>query len=164
MKLVMVIDEKTSTLFSDHVNRAIIRELVFRERSVSGLADIMKMKTVNVWRRVAKMKEAGIVRLSRTERVGNLEKKLYRASAMLFVPAQPLQFEPKNENLKQALAIYTGFQINLIKSMMGTEIPDDADDLVDRAIRAELESFVKTALNKETRDELEKIRELIGNT
>jgi len=162
MKLVMVIDEKTSALFSDHVNRAIIRELIFSERSVSGLADIMKMQIVNVWRRVAKMQEAGIIRLSRTERVGNIEKKFYRATAILFVPAQPLNFEPKNENLKQALAIYTGFQMNLYKSMMSTEIPDDADDLVDRAIYKELESFVKLTLNQETRDELEKIRELLG--
>jgi len=162
MKLVMVIDEKTSALFSDHVNRAIIRELIFSERSVSGLADIMKTQIVNVWRRVAKMQEAGIIRLSRTERVGNIEKKFYRATAILFVPAQPLNFEPKNENLKQALAIYTGFQMNLYKSMMSTEIPDDADDLVDRAIYKELESFVKLTLNQETRDELEKIRELLG--
>jgi len=50
---------------------------------------------------------------------------------------------------KQALAIYKGFQMNLHKSMMSTEIPDDADELVDRAIHRELESFIKLALNQE---------------
>jgi len=53
---------------------------------------------------------ANLVELSRTEKVGNIEKKLYRATATSYVPQKFLEFKPKDANLQEAFEIYSEIQ------------------------------------------------------
>ncbi|BBE42123.1 hypothetical protein NAS2_0734 [Conexivisphaera calida] len=157
----MVVDRDSLKLLSDPLNMEIVRELVFSERTVGGLAESMNVPSVKIWRRVLRMQRAGLIRQTRTEKVRNLERKYYRAAAAMFVPQQMMDVEPRSGNLRRALAIYSEIQARMLRDLVRTEVPDDAEDLIDRVISIQLRKFVDTFLSEDTADELRRIRELL---
>lgn len=128
MKLVKVLDQKTAPLVMDPLNQVILRELVTAQRSISDLAAQLNMPTLNIWRRMQKLQKADIVEQTATEKVGNIEKKLYRSTAAWFAPQQLFNYRPKDPNLKEAYEIYSNIQ-NTMVAVLSTcdEVPKDAD-------------------------------------
>ena len=91
-----MLDQEGTNLLSGPTNQTILRELVTSERSISELAAQFNLPTLNLWRRMQKLLKANMVELTRTQKVGNLEKKLYRATATWFAPQQYFTFTPKD--------------------------------------------------------------------
>jgi hypothetical protein len=143
MKVVRILDQKGTILVSDALNQMILRKLVLSECSVSGLSKKLNIPTLKLWRKMQKLMEANLVELSRTEKVGNLEKKFYRASATTYIQKPLFELEPKDTDLHDAFDIYLGIQKEILAKLWAfQEIPEDADP-IDFAWYATMESFVQ---------------------
>ena len=128
MKLIKVLDQEGSNIVSNPINQTILRELILAENSVSELAEKLQMPTLNVWRRMQKLQKAKMIELTGTQKIGNLEKKLYRSTATYFAPQQYFNFTPKDPNLTEAFEIYNEIQKKMMtKSVTFGDIPKDAD-------------------------------------
>ncbi len=128
MKLVKILDREGVNLASDPTNLALLRELVTAQHSASELAEKLNLPTLNVWRRMQKLQKAKLIEHTATQKVGNLEKKLYRSTAAWFTPQQFFNFTPKDPSLKEAFEIYSGIQNKMMtKAAAYGDIPKDAD-------------------------------------
>ncbi len=128
MKLVRLLDREGETLVSDPVNQVILRELVTNEHSVSDLAKQLSLPTLKLWRRMQKLQKACLVEQTGTEKIGNLEKKLYRSTAAWFAPQQYFNFKPKDPNLNDAFEIYSDIQKSMMAKLSAyNEIPRNSD-------------------------------------
>lgn len=128
MKLVKFLDQEGQHLISDATNLTILRELVTTALSVSDLAQKLNLPTLNIWRRMQKLEKAKLIELTGTQKVGNLEKKLYRSTATYFAPKQYFNFTPKDPSLTEAFAIYNNIQNTMMnKAAAYGDIPKDAD-------------------------------------
>ena len=65
-----------------------------------------------------KLAKANLVEVTRTEKVGNIEKKLYRATATWFGPQQFFNFKPKDQNLTEGFEIYSKIQRELLNKIL----------------------------------------------
>jgi predicted ArsR family transcriptional regulator len=145
MKLLRVLDGPSTILVYDLHNQMMLKELVESEHSVTELAAKLKIPTVTLWKRMQKLLAAGLVELSTVKKSGNLEKKLYRATAARFVPAELLNFKPKDHNLLEASEIYSQIQKMGMTLLTQTyEIPSDADPF-DYALYANLRTLVQVS-------------------
>lgn len=143
MKLLRVLDGPETALASDRLNQMILKELVTSEYSVTELARRLNVSTLRLWRRMQKLLAAGLVELSTTKKSGNIEKKLYRATAANYVSAQVLDYKPKNPRLSEAFEIYSQIQKSMRDLLSGTyEIPKEADP-IDFAIYANMRAFAQ---------------------
>jgi DNA-binding Lrp family transcriptional regulator len=125
---VKVLDQEGTNLTSDPTNQTILRELVTAEQSVSDLAKKLDLSTLNVWRRMQKLEKSKLIELTGTQKVGNLEKKLYRSTATYFTPQQYFNFTPKDASLTEAFEIYNSIQHKMLsKAAAFGDIPKDAD-------------------------------------
>ncbi|HSV49485.1 MAG TPA: winged helix-turn-helix domain-containing protein [Candidatus Acidoferrales bacterium] len=130
MKLIKVLDKEGSNLVTDPTNQTILRELVTAEHSTSDLSQKLNLPTLNIWRRIQKLQKAKLIELTTTQKVGNLEKKLYRATATTFAPQQYFNFTPKNPALNQAFEIYNGIQRKMMtQTTVYGDVPKDADPI-----------------------------------
>jgi DNA-binding Lrp family transcriptional regulator len=128
MKLVKVLEPQAANLINDPLNQTILRELVAAPHSTSDLAAKLKLPTLPIWRRIQKLQKASLIEQVETQKVGNLEKKLYRSTAAWFAPQQLLNFKPKDPNLKEAFDIYQGIQNRMMAQLaVYNEIPKDAE-------------------------------------
>ena len=143
MKLIRVLDATGTTLLYDLHNQMILKELVESERSVTELARKLNIPMVTLWKRMQKLIAADLVELSGVKKSGNLEKKMYRATAARYVPAQLLNFKPKDRRLLEAAEIYSQIQnMGMALLTKTNEIPADADP-ADYALYANLRAFVQ---------------------
>jgi DNA-binding Lrp family transcriptional regulator len=110
MKLVRLLDAPATALLYDLHNQIMLKELVEAECSVGELAERLNIPMVTVWKRMQKLLSANLVELSGIKKTGNLERKMYRATAARFIPAQLLTFKPKNRHLQEALEIFARIQ------------------------------------------------------
>ena len=152
----MFLNERETVLVSDLLSRSMLNELVTSERSASELARKLDVPTLKVWRRMQKLLGEGIVELSGTRKSGNLEIKLYRATAASFVPAQLLTFKPKDGRLSEAFEIFSEIQKSIMVLYSSSEIPKNADPF-DFALYANMRAFVNICGGP---DAQEKISEL----
>ncbi len=159
MKIVKVLDQEGSTLVSDPFNQAILKELVTQEQSISGLAEKLEMPTLKLWRRIQKLLKAGLIEQVGVEKVGNLEKKLYRSTATWFTPQQFFDFQPKDPSLKAAFEIYTDIQKCLVTviSALG-EVPKTVDP-VDYALFANMHSFAQVCGKQEIQTKIAQLNQ-----
>jgi hypothetical protein len=86
MKTFLVIDDHASRQLYDPLNQRILRELLDRERSIGELSNLLHITPIGVWRRVRRLVSVKVLEQSRSVMVGNLEKGLYRASALRYIP------------------------------------------------------------------------------
>lgn len=162
MKVVRVLSRADTRTLTDLLNQMILRELVLSERSVSGLARKLNLPTLKLWRRVQKLESLGLIEVSRTEKSGNIETKLYRSAAASFVPEEFLDLVPKDRRLAQASAIYT----KLHKRMTGlisaaNEIPPGADP-VDYSFFATLSAFAAACGGPEGQEMISALRDKLS--
>ncbi len=160
MKLVKFLDQKGTVLVSDPLNQTILKNLVMSEYSISELAVKLNMPTLKLWRRMQKLVKANFVELSSTEKVGNLEKKLYRATATGYIPqSQFLEFKPKDANLQEAFELYSDIQNKMMAIVSGFgDVPKDAYP-IDYALFASMYAFAQVFKTPDIQikiDELEK--------
>lgn len=142
MKLMQVLDTRATALSMDPKNVQILSELLQSEYSVTELARRLNMPTVTLWKRMQKLLAAKMVELSEIRKSGNLEKKMYRAAAANYIPANLLVFKPSDKHLSEAYDIYSQIRMEarqLLTSM--NEIPEGANP-VDYALYATMRAFV----------------------
>lgn len=142
MKLIKYLDSKATSLVSESLNQKILKALVIQEQSVSDLSKELDVPTLKIWRRMQMLLRAELVELSRTNTVGNMEQKLYRATATRYVPQQFLEFKPKDPNLQEAFEIYSEIQKKMMAMVAGyNDIP--ATYPADFALYASMQAFAK---------------------
>jgi DNA-binding Lrp family transcriptional regulator len=143
MKILIVLSQKGTILASDTLNQRILIELVKSEYSVTELAEKLNVSTLKLWRRMQKLTSENMVELARTEKIGNIEKKLYRATAASFTTQQFLEFKPKDPRLLEAFKIYSEIQKSLLSVLSKfNEIPKDAEP-VDYGLYVNMRSFAE---------------------
>lgn len=143
MKIVRLLDQEETKAVSDLLNQTILRELVGSELSISSLAKRLEVPVLKVWRRVQRLESLRLVEVSRTRKSGNIETKLYRASAVRFVPNDFLSFKPRDPRLLEAFAIFSEFQgeyTRLVSEL--NEIPEGWDP-VDYLFYASMRAFAE---------------------
>src|ERR1700691_1298549 len=119
MKRVLLVNEKQSHLLHDPINRRIMEELVHAERSVSELAKITKVPVVKVWRRVQALRKEALIEQTRSQQVGNLEKKMFRASALRYASKGPSWLKPKNASIIAAQQIRAQIRREIARIVQG---------------------------------------------
>lgn len=143
MKLAKILDAHGTALASDVKNQLILKELVLSEHSVTELAEKLNIPTVTLWKRMQKLLSAGMIEVSKTKRSGNLEKKLYRAMAARYIPAEFLDLKPRDKRLSEAFEIYSQIQkVGMAFISHMNEIPEGADP-VDYGIYVNMRAFAQ---------------------
>lgn len=157
-----MLDQEGNNLVSDPFNQTILKELVTKEQSVSDLAEKLQMPTLKLWRRMQKLQKAQLVELVATQKVGNLEKKLYRSAATSFVPMQYFDFQPKDANLKPAFELYSDIQRHLMLevSKFG-DVPKTADP-IDYATYANMYAFAQVCGKPEIHEKILALQKMLG--
>ena len=87
------------------------------------------------------------------ERMGNLEKKVYRATALKYLPQQLLDFEPKSKPLREACKTYAEIQKQSMKdTAVSNEIPLQLAEIdpVDYGVYLDLKGFYRIMLDPRT--------------
>lgn len=153
MKLIKFLDSKATSLVSEPLNQKILKALVIQEHSVSELSKELDVPALKIWRRMQMLLRADLVELSSTNTVGNIEKKLYRATATRYVPQQFLEFKPKDPNLQEAFEIYSEIQKKIMAQVAGyNNIP--ATYPVDFALYASMQAFAQVCSEQATQAKL----------
>jgi DNA-binding Lrp family transcriptional regulator len=157
MKLLRVLDGPETALASDRLNQVILRELVTSEYSVTELARRLNVSTLKLWRRMQKLVAADLIELSATKKSGNIEKKLYRATAANYVSAQLLDYKPKDPRLSEAFEVYSNIQQSMRALLSGTyEIPKEADP-IDFAIYANMRAFAQVCGRRDVQERISQL-------
>jgi hypothetical protein len=159
MKLIKFLDQKGTALVSDPLNLSILKNLVRSEHSISELSVKLDLPTLKLWRRMQKLLKANLVELTNTEKVGNLEKKLYRAVATNYVPQQYFDFKPKDANLQEALEIYSEIQKKLLAKFSAFGVIPEEVDPIDFAMFANMQAFAQVCSQNETQTKLAELQE-----
>jgi len=145
MKLLKVLDAPATALLNDLRNQTILKELVESECSVTELAGRLNIPMVTLWKKMQKLLAADLVEVAGVKRSGNLERKLYRATAARYVPAQLMNIKPKDPALLEASEIYSQIQAMGMKLLTQTyEVPKSTNPS-DYAIYANLMAFVQVS-------------------
>jgi DNA-binding Lrp family transcriptional regulator len=141
------------------LNQRIVRELVLFPYSTTELSRKLGMQPVKVWRRVSKLLEAGILEQSKVDHVGNLEKKVYCAAALKYVPMGFLDFQPKNKDLREAFKSYSEIQREIMKDLASAnDIPLLASlDPIDYSVYADLKNFCRIMLSPKSQAILKRL-------
>lgn len=152
MKTVMVLGDNGSELLLDALNQRIARELVFSEYTVAELSRKLHIPAVKTWRRIQKLVEAKVVEVARIDVMQNLEKKVYRATATMFVPRQFFDLKPSDERLGRAFNTYLEIQRQLMSRMSAfSEIPKGANP-IDFSIYASVKTSCQHFLDPELKE------------
>ena len=163
MKLTKMLDQDGTKLASDPTNQIILQELVKSEHSISELAIQLNLPILNLWRRIQKLLKSNMIELTRTQKVGNLEKKLYRATATLYTPKQYFIFTPKDPRLREAFEIYSDIQKNMIIKMSAFgDVPKGADP-IDFLMFANMQVFADVCGNPKIPKRIDALKEKLAN-
>jgi hypothetical protein len=162
MKLVKLLDQEGNTLVSDPTNQIILRNLVTAEHSTSELAATLNLPTLKVWRRMQKLSKANLVEVCRIEKVGNIERKLYRATATWYAPQQFFDFKPKDPSLKAAFEIYSDIQKSMMAKISALgDIPKDVDP-IDFSLYANMQAFAQVCGKPRIQNKIEELSQKLA--
>lgn len=162
MKLMKLLDQEGSTLVSDPTNQTILRELVTAEHSTAELAEKLNLPILNVWRRIQKLQKAKLIELTSTQKVGNLEKKLYRSTSTYFAPQQYFNFTPKDDSLNEAFKIYNEIQRKMMmQSAAYGDIPKGTDP-IDYSFFINMKVFADICGKPEIQNKIVKLKEKLA--
>jgi len=109
--------------------------------------------------------KAKLVEVSGVEKVGNLEKKFYRATALKYdVPQQFFEPKPNNPSIKAAFGIYAEIQseMNAVLSTFDDYIPKEGDP-TDFAIYAHMQAFVQVFEKSTTQASIQEMKQMLEN-
>jgi DNA-binding Lrp family transcriptional regulator len=162
MKTIMILGERASELLFDGLNARIVRELVFSEHAIADLSKKLGVPPLKTWRRVQKLLAVKVVEVVRVDRVQNLEKKVYRATATNFVPGQFLDLKPNDERLAKAFRTYLEIQRQSMSKMASySDIPAGANP-TDFAIYAAAKSLCQLYLDPDVKNRVLKLEREIS--
>ena len=164
MKMVKVLDAEGTILVSDALNQIILQKLVTSPRSITELSRELHIPALKVWRRIQRLMKTKLVEVSGVEKIGNLEKKLYRATALRYdVPQQ--FFEPKltDPNIQAAFGQYTKIQDEMITilSTFDNKIPEEGDP-TDFAVYAVMQAFVEVFEKSTTQASIQEMKKMLA--
>lgn len=143
MKILSILDREGTVLVSDALNQRILVELIKSECSVTELARRLNVSTLKLWRRMQKLISKNMAELARTEKIGNIERKMYRSTAAGFGTPPFQEFTPRDPRLRDSFKIYSEIQKSLMVVLSRfSEIPNDADP-IDYALYANMLAFAK---------------------
>jgi hypothetical protein len=162
MKLIKFLDQKGTSLVSEPLNQTILKKLVASEQSISDLSAELKQPTIKLWRRMQRLLTANLVELTRTEKIGNIEKKLYRATATSYVPQKFLEFKPKDANLQEAFEIYSEIQKKIITDVSRFNEVPKATYPIDFALYASMQAFAQICREPATQAKLIQLEEKLA--
>jgi hypothetical protein len=162
MKIVKPLDQKTTPIVMDPINQVILKELVTQELAISDLSAKLNIPTLTIWRRIQKLLKYELIEQTNTQKVGNIEKKLYRAVAAWYPPQEAFTFKPRNPTLKEAYEIYQNIQTRMM-TVMGTynEIPKKADP-IDYALFINMQVFADVCGKSEVQTKIVKLKETLA--
>jgi len=154
MKMIKVLDAKATTLVSDALNQRILKELVMAPHSVSDLSRKLNVPVLKIWRRIQHLTEAKLIEVAGSRKIGNLEQKLYRATATQFVPQQLFQVKPSAYSKIQGemLKIFSSFD----------DIPKEGDP-TDLVLYAQMLSFAEVFEKPGVQESIVEIKEHLAN-
>jgi len=161
----MILDENGTLLLSDVLNQRIVRELALSPYSTTELSRKLAIPPVKAWRRVSKLLAARIIEQDKLEHVGNLEKRVYRATALKYLPQEFLHFEPKSKSLKEAHNSYVEIQQEIMKDIaVSNEIPRSSSmDPIDYSVYADLKGFCRTMLSSRTQAKIQRLEKQLAD-
>ena len=163
MKMLKVLDAKGTSLVSDALNQMILEKLVVSECSITELSREMNVPVLKLWRRMQRLMKAKMVEVSGVKKVGNLEKKLYRATATRYEIGTRLQFKPNDPNIQAAFAIYAKIQNEMMAVLSKfDEVPKDKDP-TDFVLYATLQAFVQVFEKANTKANIYEIKQLLAD-
>jgi DNA-binding transcriptional regulator GbsR (MarR family) len=159
MKTVKLLDQEGTALINDPANVVILQKLVVAEHSISELATELNQPTLKMWRRMQKLIKTNLVELVQTKKVGNLEKKMYRATATYYTPHQYFNPKPKDPNLQEALNIYSDIQKEMMTALLTLgDVPKEADP-TDFSLFANMQVFVQTCSKSTTQAKIAELKQ-----
>jgi DNA-binding Lrp family transcriptional regulator len=162
MKLVRVLDGSETALASDRLNQLILKELVESEYSVTELARRLGLPTLRLWRRMQRLLAANMIELSAIKKSGNIEKKLYRATAASYVPAQLWDFKSKNPRLSETFEIYSRIQKSMMTLLSNVnEIPKGANPS-DYAMYASMKAFAQVCGKPDVQESISELQKKLS--
>jgi hypothetical protein len=104
-----------------------------------------------------KLLAVDLIELSATKKSGNIEKKLYRATAANYVSAQLLDYKPKDPRLSEAFEFYSQIQQSMRALLSETyEIPKEADP-IDFAIYANMRAFAQVCGRRDVQERISQL-------
>jgi predicted transcriptional regulator len=163
MKLIKVLDKEGEKLVADPTNTTILRELVTAEHSAAELAQKLKIPTLNVWRRMQKLQKAKLIEHTTTQKIGNLEKKLYRSTATCFTPQQYFNFIPKNPALTEAFELYNEIQKKMMSQTVAyDDIPKNTDP-IDYAFFVNMMVFADVCSQQDVQTKIVTLKKKLAN-
>lgn len=160
MKRLMITTDKQTRLLSDQINNQIVRKLVYDDLSVSELSKLTKTSVVKVWRRVQGLKKEGLVEQTASKRIANLEKKMFRATAVRYLPPRAPEFRSDYLTLSQQKFAKIRTEYLRIAQEMN-EIPKDMNP-IDYAVAVDLYATSKIYTNSKIQQELREILEEVN--
>lgn len=160
MKMVMLLDEAATRLLYDPLNLKLVRLLLQDEMSISELSRKLNVPVVRVWRRLEKLRKHGIVEIRKIINIRNIQKRLYGASAMRYVPSEIFTIMPSDPNLKNAYLLFLEIQKKLLDEQNKVE-PGVKINPFDSYFYTDLKAFVSVMNTEETEMLLKKIELLL---
>ncbi len=162
MKMLKVLDAKGTVLVTDALNQIILQKLALSQRSITELSREINTPPLKLWRRMQQLLKANLVEVSGAKKIGNLEQKLYRATATRYVPGQFFEFKPNDPNLQAAFAIYVKIQ-NEMMAILSTfdDIQIDGDP-TDFALYANLRAFIQVFEKTNTQANMREIKQILA--
>jgi hypothetical protein len=165
MKMVKILDSQGTILVIDPLNQLILQKLVVSSRSVTELSSELNIPALKIWRRMQRLAKAKLVEVSGVEKVGNLDKKLYRATALRYdVPQQFFAPKPADPNLQAAFQKYAAIQYETIAilSKFDADIPKEGDP-TDFAIYAIMQAYLETIEKPSTQISIQEMKQKLTN-
>jgi hypothetical protein len=165
MKMVQILDAKGMILVSDALNQIILQKLVSSQYSITELSRELNISALKLWRRIQRLMKAKLVEVIGLVKVGNLEKKLYRATSLRYDVPQNF-FDPKlsDPNIQSVLGLYTKIQNDMmtILAKFDDEIPREGDP-TDFAIYALMQAFVQVFEKTTTQQSVQEMKQMLVN-
>ncbi len=165
MKMLKILDAKETLIVSDALNQLILHKLVMSPHSITRLSKEMNVPALKLWRRIQRLMKAKLVEVTGVEKTGNLEIKLYRATALRYDVSQKF-FGPEinNADIKAAFEIYATIQndMNEVLKTFDADIPTESDP-TDFAIYALMQAFVQTFDKATTKQSIHEMKDKLSN-
>lgn len=163
MKMLKVVGAKEVALISDLLNQLIVQKLSVSQYSVADLSIELNIPALKVWRRMQRLLKAKLVEVSDVRKIGNLEQKLYRATAIRYAPPEFLEFKPNDPNIQAAYQIFAKIQ-NEMTTFLSTsgDIPKEVNP-IDFALYVNMQSFIQLFEMTNTRENVQKIKQMLEN-
>lgn len=159
-----MVDGKALRLVEDPLNQRILRLLVDSELSVNKLSKKLGEPPLKIWRRIQQLKSEGLVEESGGVRIRNLEVKLFRATAVRYIPRGAFDYEPEDELVRRAYKLFHEIQSKILGMLLDYDVIPPNVNPIDFSVAADLYVYAKLLTKEETQRKLKTILEALENS